>query len=634
MNDADLQILTRLVMRLIVDVGLNNISTSSAIQNYGLVSEQIRLFLRQSEDPKQNILFHVTVPNDPRVRPNTSDNSVLPIRKQIARIWYCYVYNQLNQSALQQVRDQTLANELKNLIKTDIIVHLDAPFSLFIEDVIPEQIWTKFVRDKLRFISLKETLLMWLEKTKESFWQEYSKMDKIKFFAYDHSIKIKNEMKKLSNYNLERSFTEIYSLIQYIKQKLSLNDPNPHSFYQDMRNLYDSTLAEFEIEYPRFDQNNVNPNQRVYYDSQGIIAGINGDHTDDQDEIIDFGRCGDKHKIRTFLYGIFGTCLNENNNFSNLNWNEGRTLDDNLWANMDRLGFTENILFESLQEPFGVQLSPIPSIIVGDAVNHPGYLEKPTIHRYTGHWTQCPLDEPVNIDKYKDIIVALLSYLFVPLELECIKKQIPINAIAISQIVAIENQLNIALDDIPIPQVRRQPQRFHDTTPLKNYMKNINNRFNDPGLTKKEIEDELLSIKNRIKNDFNVKLSAYRDKNYIQACETIIVADIVLYDSDNNIVGVNNVNPNGYVSLEDIYDQIKGNSLTYKFKNISQEKLSFLTGFHRTYIGMIERGERNISISNMAVFAKVFELNISELIDLKTINPNHSYKNYEIKSDK
>ena len=69
-------------------------------------------------------------------------------------------------------------------------------------------------------------------------------------------------------------------------------------------------------------------------------------------------------------------------------------------------------------------------------------------------------------------------------------------------------------------------------------------------------------------------------------------------------------------------------------KNISQEKLSFLTGFHRTYIGMIERGERNISISNIAVFAKVFELNISELIDFKTVNPNQTYKDYEIKSDK
>lgn len=66
-------------------------------------------------------------------------------------------------------------------------------------------------------------------------------------------------------------------------------------------------------------------------------------------------------------------------------------------------------------------------------------------------------------------------------------------------------------------------------------------------------------------------------------------------------------------------------------KNISQEKLSFSTGFHRTYIGMIERGERNISLTNMAVFAKVFEMSISELLDFSSINPNHSYNNYEIK---
>ncbi|RKS01214.1 helix-turn-helix domain-containing protein [Flavobacterium sp. 102] len=69
-------------------------------------------------------------------------------------------------------------------------------------------------------------------------------------------------------------------------------------------------------------------------------------------------------------------------------------------------------------------------------------------------------------------------------------------------------------------------------------------------------------------------------------------------------------------------------------KNISQEKLSFLTGFHRTYIGMIERGERNISLTNMAVFAKVFEINLSELLDFKVINPNHSFKNYDLKSEK
>jgi len=66
-------------------------------------------------------------------------------------------------------------------------------------------------------------------------------------------------------------------------------------------------------------------------------------------------------------------------------------------------------------------------------------------------------------------------------------------------------------------------------------------------------------------------------------------------------------------------------------KKVSQEALSFLTGFHRTYIGMIERGERNISLTNMAVFAKVFEINLSELLDSKTLN---SFKKYETKTQK
>ena len=50
-------------------------------------------------------------------------------------------------------------------------------------------------------------------------------------------------------------------------------------------------------------------------------------------------------------------------------------------------------------------------------------------------------------------------------------------------------------------------------------------------------------------------------------------------------------------------------------RGLSQEELSFQTGFHRTYIGMVERGERNISLSNIGVFAKVFEMSVSELTD-------------------
>jgi transcriptional regulator with XRE-family HTH domain len=55
-------------------------------------------------------------------------------------------------------------------------------------------------------------------------------------------------------------------------------------------------------------------------------------------------------------------------------------------------------------------------------------------------------------------------------------------------------------------------------------------------------------------------------------------------------------------------------------RNLSQEELSFQTGFHRTYIGMVERGERNISLSNIGVFAEAFGVNISELFRFKSHN--------------
>jgi len=52
-------------------------------------------------------------------------------------------------------------------------------------------------------------------------------------------------------------------------------------------------------------------------------------------------------------------------------------------------------------------------------------------------------------------------------------------------------------------------------------------------------------------------------------------------------------------------------------RSLSQEQLAELTGFHRTYIGMIERGERNLSLSNIGVFAKTFDTSLSELLDFK-----------------
>lgn len=53
-----------------------------------------------------------------------------------------------------------------------------------------------------------------------------------------------------------------------------------------------------------------------------------------------------------------------------------------------------------------------------------------------------------------------------------------------------------------------------------------------------------------------------------------------------------------------------------KARKLSQEQLAELTGFHRNYIGMIERGERNPALVNIEVFAKAFGLSLSELFEI------------------
>ncbi len=48
-------------------------------------------------------------------------------------------------------------------------------------------------------------------------------------------------------------------------------------------------------------------------------------------------------------------------------------------------------------------------------------------------------------------------------------------------------------------------------------------------------------------------------------------------------------------------------------KNLSQEDLGFKLGLHRTYIGMIERAERNISFSQALKLIQYLDINIKEL---------------------
>ncbi|MFA5292667.1 MAG: helix-turn-helix transcriptional regulator [Phycisphaerae bacterium] len=48
-------------------------------------------------------------------------------------------------------------------------------------------------------------------------------------------------------------------------------------------------------------------------------------------------------------------------------------------------------------------------------------------------------------------------------------------------------------------------------------------------------------------------------------------------------------------------------------QHISQEELADRAGVHRTYIGMIERAEKNITLENIEKIAKALKVSIKEL---------------------
>jgi transcriptional regulator with XRE-family HTH domain len=47
---------------------------------------------------------------------------------------------------------------------------------------------------------------------------------------------------------------------------------------------------------------------------------------------------------------------------------------------------------------------------------------------------------------------------------------------------------------------------------------------------------------------------------------------------------------------------------------VSQEQLADLAGIHRTYIGGVERGERNVSLANIVRIADALGVRASELL--------------------
>jgi PAS domain S-box-containing protein len=61
-------------------------------------------------------------------------------------------------------------------------------------------------------------------------------------------------------------------------------------------------------------------------------------------------------------------------------------------------------------------------------------------------------------------------------------------------------------------------------------------------------------------------------------------------------------------------------------KGYSQERFAEIAGFHRTYIGLVERGEQNITIQSYSKFAEALDMSIYELMQrtLLDFSPRHS----------
>ena len=50
-------------------------------------------------------------------------------------------------------------------------------------------------------------------------------------------------------------------------------------------------------------------------------------------------------------------------------------------------------------------------------------------------------------------------------------------------------------------------------------------------------------------------------------------------------------------------------------RGYSQETFAELVGVHRTYIGMIERAEKNITLKNIEKISKALNISINKLLD-------------------
>lgn len=61
-----------------------------------------------------------------------------------------------------------------------------------------------------------------------------------------------------------------------------------------------------------------------------------------------------------------------------------------------------------------------------------------------------------------------------------------------------------------------------------------------------------------------------------------------------------------------------------RVQKLSQEALAEICGLHRTYVGSVERGERNVTLSTLEAFAQALGVSVTSLLTTGAHDENDS----------